>query len=524
MKISTWFALGLLCVSGGVALAKPCLTGPAEGETDARVLDFDPVMIKALRTTPGGTEGPADGLDDLLKLPAFNALVRKHQLKLFSGPMLGDVTPDGVRIWCRTLGPAAIQVRSGEHVSGVVKTTAANDYVAVLALDGLSPDTEYTYELLVNGQNVLSDPPTFRTAPLLGPFLPGVAQKPVKFDIAFGACSRYVPRHEHVWSSIAETKPLAFLMLGDNLYIDCHDPGVHRLMYYRRHLNQHFQTLTSRVPVYGTYDDHDFGMNDSVGGADPWSPQWKVDAWSVFNENWANPEHQGGDLPGYWSKFSLGDVDVFLLDTRYYRTKPGKDEQDRPGTDFTMLGPEQLAWLKTEFANSKATFKILCSGTAWHEYADKGGKDSWQAYAHEREQIWDVVREHQIGGVLLLSGDRHRTSLWKLKSEVGYPLYEFVSAKLTNVHTHAIRRQALYSYNQGRFYGRLSFDFTKPDPSVVLSAVSDQNETIFRFELNQSHLDFSPENDPFDPVAHASTLNPDFEWVDALKPESASGQ
>ena len=37
---------------------------------------------------------------------------------------------------------------------------------------------------------------------------------------------------------------------------------------------------------------------------------------------------------------------------------------------------------------------------------------------------------------ILLSGDRHRSDIWKIERPRGYPLYEFVSAKVTNQHTH----------------------------------------------------------------------------------------
>ena len=74
------------------AAAKPPIT---DHEKDPVMLDMDPYMIKAMfgigsRGNKGrfGSEG---GMKDLMGEPAFVELVKKHDIKLFNGPMLGDI-------------------------------------------------------------------------------------------------------------------------------------------------------------------------------------------------------------------------------------------------------------------------------------------------------------------------------------------------------------------------------------------------------------------------------------------------
>ena len=134
-----------------------------------------------------------------------------------------------------------------------------------------------------------------------------------------------------------------------------------------------------------------------------------------------------------------------------------------------MLGPEQKRWLLEALAAGKGTFKVIASGTMWADGADKDGKDSWAGTwaREERDEIFDLISERKIDGVLLISGDRHRSDIWQIDRPGGYPLYEFVSAKVTNLHKHQTFPNAVWSYNEGNFWGQLHFDLLPEDPVVT---------------------------------------------------------
>ncbi len=464
----------LLLGMGSLALAKEPIT---EGETDPVMKDLDPYLIEALygKDVEGqtGRFGAEGGMADLLTEPAFVELIEKHDLTLFNGPMLGDIQPTSASFWVRTAGTVSIQITVGEQISETLQTEAATDFTAVLKVEGLQPFTEYTYSVRVNGETIQRDAFRFRTAPERG-------QK-VEFHVTFGSGSRYVPTNEHAWKTMADQRPLAYLGLGDNVYIDVqHRRGAQRLFYYRRCLSPAYRELINSVGMYAVWDDHDMAMNDSQGGAGLDAP-WKLPNWKVFRENWNNPHFGGGEsMPGTWHAFSLGDVDVFMTDGRFYREKK----------DQTMLGPDQKKWLLESLAAAKGKFKVIASGTMWADGADKDGKDSWAgSWARdERDEIFDLINDRKIDGVILISGDRHRSDIWKIERPNGYPLYEFVSAKVTNQHTHKTFPNAVWSYNKGNFWGQLNFDLRPDDPVMTFKCVDSSGEVVKEFPLTLSEL------------------------------------
>jgi alkaline phosphatase D len=93
--------------------------------------------------------------------------------------------------------------------------------------------------------------------------------------------------------------------------------------------------------------------------------------------------------------------------------------------------------------------------------------------------------------VILISGDRHRTDIWKTDRPNGYPLYEFLSAKVTNMHSHGSQeKKALWSYSgpNERFWGQLDFDTTAADPTVTFRAINHMGEDLVAFTLTLSQL------------------------------------
>ncbi len=464
------------------ATAKPAVV---KDENDPLMKELTPYLIEMFSGPKdrGGPIGADAALSDVLDRPEFQALVKKHKLKLFGGPMVGCLTDTSATIWVRTLGEANVQVvayngsanisRPAPIRSSVARTTKTTDLTAVVKLTGLKPWTQYQYTVVVDGVPVHgSRPMVFRTAPAKG-------QK-VAFKVGFGGGARYVPKYEHMWDTIASLKPAAFLFLGDNVYIDKPQRrDVNRMHYYRRQLHPAFRRLTASTAIYAIWDDHDFGVNDCAGGPARFSPDWKFPVWKVFRQNWNNPYYGGGpEQPGCWFDFQLGDVDFFMTDGRYYRSFK----------DGTMLGPVQKKWLLERLRASKATFKVIASGTLWTPLADKGGKDSWQGVEAEREEIFSLINEAKLDGVVLISADRHRSEIWKIDRPNGYPLYEFESSKLTNMHTHPTREQAEWSYNKGNYFGMFTFDTTKPDPTITFECILIDGKVVHTKTLKLSEI------------------------------------
>jgi alkaline phosphatase D len=220
-----------------------------------------------------------------------------------------------------------------------------------------------------------------------------------------------------------------------------------------------------------------------VPGPEIREPEWKLPVWHIFRENWVNPGYGGGTAaqPGCWFDWTIGDVHFIFLDGRYYRSSP-------KGPNPSMLGPVQKQWLFGRLKGSKGRFKVLCSPVPFAEGVKPGSRDPWDGFPEERKEIFDCVEKNRIGGVFLIAADRHRSDVWKLKREVGYPLYEFESSRLTNQHVHGPIKGNLFSYNKKQSFGLLDFDTTKPDPEVTYRIISIDDELIHTFTVKLSQI------------------------------------
>lgn len=424
--------------------------------------------------------GPRNLFKGLYEDKAFKSWLEDTPIFLH-GPLLGSVTSDSAQVWVRTSNEANVQATFhpisnvySPQQSRAVKTIAADDYTALIQLNGLKPNTRYSYSVSINGDEQQGKW-MFTTFPKQG--------DQAKFDVGFAGGAGYTPIYEHMWETIDIHPMHAFLLLGDNVYIDNPTrPEVQEYCYYRRQSVPSYRFFTATRSIFAVWDDHDFTTNDQWGGPEIDTPAWKRPVWELFKNNWANPAYGGGeDNPGCWLQFSIGDVDFFMLDSRYYRMDP-----DQPNP--RMLGDVQMQWLKNAVKQSKATFKVIASPVPWSYGSKPGSLDPWQGYKDEREEIFSFFEDNKIDGIFLIAADRHRSDAWKIERDNGYTLYEFESSKLTNLHTHKIMPGSLFGYNEKCSFGLLKFDTTKEDPTVSYEIYNIDNELIHKITLNKSQL------------------------------------
>lgn len=438
--------------------------------------------------------GPRRMLKPIHDQKEFINLWENWKDKLIHGPMLGDVSDQGAQIWVRTLIETSVRVSVSNDpemknpvIYGPVISKANRDYTAVVKLDSLKPNITYYYKILLGPEKyeTASNYQTFRTYNIPG--------RPDYFKIAFGGCAGYVPSNEIMWDTIRKQNPRAFLTLGDNVYIDDPEsPDQQQLMYYQRQSRPEFQRLISSSPIYSIWDDHDFAMDDSWGGPHTDLPYWKNMVWDIFRQNWVNPKYASVDRPGAWYDFQIADVHFIMLDTRYYRENAGRFGKSNIRNP-TMLGPDQLSWLKNVLIGSNATFKVLVSSVPWHSDAKGKGEnrvDGWVGYLQERERIFSWIDDFKIEGVLLISSDRHRSDAWLTERENGYDLYEFSSGQFTNQHTHPVLENSLFGYNEKPSFGLLHFDSTLDDPTASYDIVDIDGRVQHSITIHHSDLVF----------------------------------
>jgi len=427
--------------------------------------------------------GPREMLKPLRDTDEFRRHAARYTVQLIHGPMLGCLTDTSAKFWVRTVDEVTVQIvaSTSKDLSSPIKSTTAStsskvDYTAVVEVAGLQPDTCYYYDVMLNGKPALgSELPSFRTNKR-------TASK-AKFQVAFGGGAKYTPVNERMWDTIASHSPAALLLLGDNVYIDFPQQfgDFHKYTYYRRQSRPEFRRLTRSVPVYAIWDDHDCAIGDCWMGPYPDKPSWKMSLLEGFRMNWNNPDYGTEEWPACWFKFSIADVDFFMLDGRFYRTNPYGDHP-------SMLGPVQKAWLLEQVKKSKATFKVLASPVPWDFHTKGKSRDTWNGFRDEREEIFGFLEENKIDGVILISADRHRSDARRIDRANGYPLYEFESSRLTNQHKHRLVPRAIFAYNEKQSFGLLSFDTTIPDPTVTYQIISIDNEVIHSLTLKKSNI------------------------------------
>ncbi|MBI9031099.1 alkaline phosphatase D family protein, partial [bacterium] len=243
-----------------------------------------------------------------------------------------------------------------------------------------------------------------------------------QFSFVFSACLRDIYTPHTIFQNILHREPTFVALMGDQIYAD-YDGDINSgpptsvlpafRGKYRRNFDEYLQALSSKVPIVAIWDDHDYGKDNSDN-----TYSYKAESKRVFKENYPAYPFQVEDA-GIYYQFKITDVDIFVLDTRWYRSP--MQENDIEGK--TMLGEEQLSWLLDGLMQSISPFKIILSSVSLNDYggdtsSDRVGYDSWMGYKFERNKILSFIKENQISGVMVFSGDQHYPSAhilnWKV--------------------------------------------------------------------------------------------------------------
>lgn len=290
--------------------------------------------------------------------------------------------------------------------------------------------------------------------------------------IAFGSC--YKPEKQTLlWSEVKKLHPQLWIWLGDNFYNDWvggkyiafnSDPDAFSRGYEQLRKSQGMEALGELMPerVMATWDDHDFGKNDS-GKEYP----RKEEARKAFIKFWGTPDRPDG----VYSSKEWGPkgkcVRVILLDLRYNRDPlPKKGEVSLNGD---MLGEPQWVWLKGELSRPGADLVLIGSSTQF--VAEKHPYERWANFPKAKTRMLKLISECGAKGVLFLSGDRHNGEISCQKSSVvGYPVYDITSSGLTEVSS--IRKEEnpdrVGNLLNDQNFGVILVDWSLPDPKITV--------------------------------------------------------
>lgn len=407
----------------------------------------------------------------------------KYNIQHLGGPLLGDLGPDSASVWIRTVRPSQVKVKAessdGKMIVGYAASSAQTDLTSVVRLTELKPDTKYRYQIFVDDQFLkLNQKTVFTTFP--SPDCKGV------FQIAFGGDFHKSGIHNiHLMKQIRQRGNQAMILTGDSAVDDRNNvTALHRSDYLLRDLSPAWQGLAAAMPIYATWDDHDYFDDDLSGIPEGFTAEDVRAVREVWTQNWNNPGY-GDGKQGIYFRTRIGPADLIMLDTRSLRKTPN--------TKNAFLGDKQMAWLKQQLLQCQGPFVILSSPTMWSDYVTNA-KDSWGVWDTEgREELFTLIEKNRIPGVLLISGDRHGTRAFKIPRPSGHTFYEFEVGTLGGMPgPDAIAEKAgdlqLFGRANLKAFGEFEFDTTKTDPQVTFRLVDERGGILEEISILQSQL------------------------------------
>ncbi|TAD90000.1 MAG: alkaline phosphatase family protein [Bacteroidetes bacterium] len=361
------------------------------------------------------------------------------------GPMLGHVDFKAASIW--------VEMAPGVQTVEVVYATAlkrlpvsktfllpgGNANTAKLDLDGLQLNQTYQYTITAKlGKITDTRKGTFTTRELWQ-----WRKAPPTFQFLAGSCAYFnepavdrpgapYGKDSSIFETMAKDSASFMVWLGDNWYTREVDFGTPSGLQYRASLTRSYpvlQNFLKAMPHYAIWDDHDYGPNN----ADMAYPL-KEASRGIFERYWCNPSF-GENGQGIYTKINWHDVDVFLLDDRWFRSNDALPDSinGTPNAEKQMLGAAQLRWLKNALAASQddrqISFRIIAMGS--QVLNPLSSSDCLQHFPTEYAALMRMIEELKVEGVLFLTGDRHLSEIIEQKRTAAYPLYDITTSPLT---------------------------------------------------------------------------------------------
>ncbi|MBI3248446.1 MAG: alkaline phosphatase D family protein [Deltaproteobacteria bacterium] len=447
------------------------------------------------------------------------------------GVASGDVTPTSAVVWARASSTGVMQVTvrpegtsKGKAVRRETAVSVTHDFTGRVLVDGLVPDTAYRYTVAFSGGKAESG--TFRTAPAR------TSPKAVRFawsgDLGSDVCRDRQDGYP-IFQALNREALDFFLALGDMIYADftCEATGFYgnpqipgdfpaasELPHYWAHWRYNrddagYRQMLARMPYYAIWDDHevsnDFGPLHVAPGPTKESAEKPLIATGLAAFLDYNPIAEHPDTPKRlyrsvrWGKH----LELILLDTRQYRD--ANFAPDDPKTPKSMLGREQLTWLKETLTQSDATWKVIVSSVPMsvptgvspqippEEFAafDKvtglskllphlnksGGLDGWANYeqgAGFEQELIEILRFMQRQGVnnnIWLTTDVHFAAAFRYTPFADAPKFhprEFISGPLSALlfpnplFDTTLGTERLFFYGAEKFTDIRSYEAAKP--------------------------------------------------------------
>jgi alkaline phosphatase D len=455
-----------------------------------------------------------------ISITFFTTTLFAQQNKLVSGPWAGNVGLRMATIWAE-VSPTAKKVAvkyydfygkkyARNMIDKKVKyfdTLLIQNYKGELGkdfnpikieLNGLNFNTTYNYTLLIDDKEVKTNFPTKFTTQDIWQY-----RKPAPdFSFLAGSCSYFnEPVYDRpgksyggdssIFETMANTSAAFHVWMGDNWYtreVDFESPwGMNYRASYDRS-QKVIQKFMAAMPQYAIWDDHDYGPNDQGK-----SFIFKNETREIFSNYSVNPSY-GQDGKGIYTKINYSDVDIFLTDSRYFRSEDDMPDSinGMPSPEKHFFGPTQMEWLKNSLQFSNATFKIIVIGSQTLNPLNK--YECMQHYSYEYNQLKNFIATQKINGVVFFTGDRHHSEVIKVEQPNSYPLYDVTISPYTSGVSKPAGEEKNNPYRvagtlvEAQNFGKISVSGAKDNRILKVDFLGIKGEQLGTWHVNAKEL------------------------------------
>jgi alkaline phosphatase D len=397
---------------------------------------------------------------------------KRPQPTITHGVIVGDVTSSSALLWARADRAATLNVvLSGGRHGRIARAEAssADDFTARVPLEHLAPGRTYRYRAWFS----LGSPGSSHGAPVEGSFSTAPDRgTAAPLRLAFGgdlngqnAC-RDAVEGMPIIETVRAWRPDVFVGLGDIIYADnaCSGTGLYGnaqvpgtfgpaadLGTYWAHwrytrTDAGFERLLQETDYVGVWDDHevvnDFGPLNDTRSTHPYTPGVHLMPIGLQAFLDYTPVAIAENTPlRLYRSFRWGkNLELIVLDTRQYRDPNFAEDTD--AHPKTILGREQLTWLKERLADSDATWKVIVSSVPMSiptGFPPTNGRDGWENFdqptGYEREllDILGFMRANGVGNSVWITTDVHFAEAFRyvpFSGDPGFVVHELVTGPM----------------------------------------------------------------------------------------------
>jgi alkaline phosphatase D len=410
------------------------------------------------------------------------------------GVQSGDVSVDSAVVWARADRPSralidwsTMESFRNSHRAAFVDALPETDLTVNALIEGLPAGQDIFYRIQL--QDHAS--PTAMGEPIIGRFRTAPAdRRSISFAWSGDTAGQGWGIDEsrggmRLYSTMLRNRPDFFIHSGDNIYADGPIPAELKLpngevwknlvteekskpaetlnefrgAYKYNLTDRNVLAFNREIPIFAQWDDHEVTNNwwpgEPLDRAEHLRKKYvdknalalAVRASRAFHEYMPMRVTQS-ESGRVYRKISYGPLlDVFMLDMRSYRGPNGEGKEETYGPASHFLGPAQVAWLKRELLNSRATWKVIAADMPiglivvydvdrnWGVEAVAQGDGPPRGRELEIADILSFIKHAGVHNTVWLTADVHYTAAHyydpnKAVFQDFEPFWEFVSGPI----------------------------------------------------------------------------------------------